>query len=75
MESECCFLFSRYCSVWSVLVTTATMSASPSLNVDARDLRLRGNSPMSKKGQRLGLAVLGFRLVGFVCMDTQRPIR
>ena len=56
-------------------MTTATMSASPSLNVDARDLRLRGNSPMSKKGQRLGLAVLGFRLVGFVCMDTQRPIR
>eukprot|EP00439_Symbiodinium_sp_Y106_P040706 s363_g5.t1 len=27
------------------------MSASPSLNVDARDLRLRGNSPMSKRGQ------------------------
>ncbi|CAE7318927.1 NHD2 [Symbiodinium natans] len=30
------------------------MSASPSLNVDVRDIRLRGNSPVAKKGQNLG---------------------
>ena len=53
------------CNAVSVLATTATMSSSPSLNVDARDLRLRGNSPMSKKGQRLGHVVSGFSFLGF----------